>query len=326
MAEKLVALGEAKYAAENENITSLQYNLAIAYAANRRFQKAFDTLEIVISDYEVRYGEKSEQVFIALLEQLTFYPRLSGINVKKQKRLLKPKAQQAVELANHLSEKFKEKAAYIYYELSQVTTHSPIIYYVKSDVIKYTELAYKELLNSAGKNDLRTLKAQLTLASIKASLHKVNQAIALYEDLIANIDKQIDTSPPYELAARSRLVNLYEGKGESDKATQHFIKIGEMVPWQQNLDPMPLYRLEPKYPINLARKGKQGWAKMSFTINEMGFAKDIKILDVKGGTGFGRESVKVLKKWRYAPKFKNGQAIAATDMTLQMDFKLSKAN
>jgi TonB family protein len=98
-----------------------------------------------------------------------------------------------------------------------------------------------------------------------------------------------------------------------------------MIPWQQNLDPMPLYRLEPKYPIDLAKRKKEGWAKMSFTIDEMGFVTDIQVLDVvNGGRNFGKESVKVLKKWRYAPKFENGQAVAATDMTVQMDFKLGK--
>jgi TonB family protein len=325
LAEKLVSLGETKYAAESENTINLKYNLAIAYAANNNFESAFDTMEIVISDYEVRHGEKSEQVFKALLKQLTFAPRYSGANTKQQRRLLKPKAKQAIEITNHLSEKYKEKAPYIYYELSKVIARSPIIYYVKSDAIKYTELAYKKLLNSAGKNDSRTLGTQLNLASIKVSLGKVNQAIILYEDLISNIDQQMDTSHPYELAARSRLVKLYENKGESDKATQHCIQIGNMIPWQQNLDPMPLYRLEPKYPIDLAKRKKEGWAKMSFTIDEMGFVTDIQVLDVvNGGRNSGKESVKVLKKWRYAPKFENGQAVAATDMTVQMDFKLGK--
>jgi TonB family protein len=324
LAEKLVGLGKTKFGEDNENTINLTYNLATAYAAGKQLQNAFDTMQLVVTDYESRYGAKSEKVFKAVLDQLNFIPKAWGIDPQKQKRVLKPIAKKAIEIATHLSEVSKEKAPYIYYHLIKAITRPPVIYQVKKEAVNYTELAYETMVSDLGKSDIRTLEVQLTLASLKANLRKNNRAIELYEDLVTNIDNQLNTSHPYELAARSRLVSLYEGKGQSEKATEHCIQIGKMTPWEQNLEPMPLFRIEPQYPIDYARAGKDGWAKMSFTIDEMGFVEDIEILDVEGGAKFGKESVKVLKKWRYAPKFENGQAVTAKNMTVQMDFKMGK--
>ena len=213
----------------------------------------------------------------------------------------------------------------VWYQLSRVITRNPIIFAVRKKARKYAELAFDRLLENVGKKDYRTIEAQFRLAMIKTGTRKVNRAIELYEDLIVNVTNQLDTSHPYELASRSRLVDLYEKKGESDKATQHCIEIGKMKPWQDNLDPIPLFRVEPKYPTDLARKNKEGSVKMSFTIDEMGFVQDIEIIDIKGGKGFGTESVKVLQKWRYAPKFENGQVTVAKDLRVQLDFKMGKS-
>jgi TonB family protein len=321
LAKKSIELGKAKFGLSDPNTVNLTYNLAMSYASAKEFQNAFDTMQIVTSDYETRYGNDSEKLFTALLEQLSYFPRNGHADLVKRDEILSPKADQAINIAVHLSEQSKEKAPFIYYQLSKVITRHPIIHQVRKEAKKYTELAYEGLLESVGKKDHRTIETQFILATIKTGTRKFNHAIELYEDLIINVTSQMQTSHPYELAARSRLVSIYEGKGESEKATQHCIEIGKMTPWAQDLDPMPLYRIEPKYPVDYARNGKEGWAKMSFTIDEMGFVNDIEMLEVKGGQKFGKESVKVLKKWRYAPKFEDGQAIVAKNMTVQMDFK-----
>lgn len=324
LAIESLALGKAKYGESDANTINLTFNLATSYAAAKKFQNAFNTMEIVTTDYATRYGEYSENYFSALLEQLSYYPRGGASNLTKSKRVISPKAKHAIDIANYLSEQSAEKAPFYYYQLSRIISRSPMVHFVRSQAIKYTELAYQGLLESVGKSDYRTLESQFLLATIKTGTGKTNSAIALYEDLIKSIKAQLDTSHPYELAARSRLIELYEKKGESEHATEHCIEIGRMKPWEQDLDPTPLYRLEPRYPVDYARRSKEGWAKLSFSIDEMGFVKDIEIIDTKGGTEFGHQSAKVLEKWRYAPKFEDGQAVTAKKVTVQMDFKMAR--
>ncbi len=43
-------------------------------------------------------------------------------------------------------------------------------------------------------------------------------------------------------------------------------------------DATPIVRIEPKYPMQAARDGKEGWVKLSFTINEIGGVEDVKLL------------------------------------------------
>ena len=43
-------------------------------------------------------------------------------------------------------------------------------------------------------------------------------------------------------------------------------------------DATPIVRIEPKYPIQAARDGKEGWVILSFTINEIGGVEDVTLL------------------------------------------------
>jgi hypothetical protein len=167
LAQKLVDMGDSKFGKSHLNTISLHYNLALAYNAAEDFQNAFDSIEIVISNYEQRYGEDSQQLFAALLEQLDFSTKIINNRSKSLEKLLTPKAKQAIKIAKHRAEQSQEKAPFIYYRLAKVINRSPIIALVKSDAKKYTELAYTQLLSAVGENDLRTLEMQTILATMK---------------------------------------------------------------------------------------------------------------------------------------------------------------
>jgi hypothetical protein len=148
--------------------------------------------------------------------------------------MLESKAKQAIEIANHLSAQFKEKAPLFYYQLSTVITAPPVVYHVKSEAKKYTELAYEKLLSRVGKDDYRTLKIQFTLASVKTADRKFNQVIELYEGLISSVTSQMETSHPYELAARSSIDSVIRnGAATVYIAFQHslpsWIKIDQSI-------------------------------------------------------------------------------------------------
>ena len=84
----------------------------------------------------------------------------------------------------------------------------------------------------------------------------------------------------------------------------------------------PIVRIEPKYPIQAARDGKEGWVKLSFTINEIGGVEDVNIIEAKPRRVFGKEAKRALRKWKYKPKIVNGKAMKQTNLTVQLDFKM----
>lgn len=88
------------------------------------------------------------------------------------------------------------------------------------------------------------------------------------------------------------------------------------------VDPVPVKRVNPKYPIEAARAGKTGWAKLSFVINEEGRVDDVIINEVVGYRGFGKEAKKAIRKWKYTPAMENGKPIKQCVNTVQMDFMM----
>lgn len=61
---------------------------------------------------------------------------------------------------------------------------------------------------------------------------------------------------------------------------------------------------------------------MEFEVTPTGFVDNVAVLESKGGKAFEVEAIKAMKKWRYAPKFEDGHAVASTTQ-VQLDFKIN---
>ena len=84
----------------------------------------------------------------------------------------------------------------------------------------------------------------------------------------------------------------------------------------------PIVRIEPKYPMQAARDGKEGWVRLSFTINEIGGVEDVKVLDAKPKRIFDKEAKRALRKWKYRPKVVDGKPEKQFGLAVQLDFKM----
>jgi TonB family protein len=89
-------------------------------------------------------------------------------------------------------------------------------------------------------------------------------------------------------------------------------------------EPVPITRINPKYPIKAAREGRSGWAKYSFVIEKNGRVSNIVEIDSSGSKDISKAGLKALKKWQYQPAMENGQPIQQCVNTVQLDFQMSK--
>lgn len=86
--------------------------------------------------------------------------------------------------------------------------------------------------------------------------------------------------------------------------------------------PEPIKRVEPKYPISAARQGREGWAVVSFVIDEEGEVNDIIVKDTSGSKDFAKAAKKAVKRWKYKPAIENGQPIEQCVNMVQIDFTM----
>lgn len=86
----------------------------------------------------------------------------------------------------------------------------------------------------------------------------------------------------------------------------------------------PIVRIEPKYPIQAARDGKEGWVQLSFTINLLGGVEDVKVIKAQPKRVFDKEAKRALRKWKYKPKIVDGKPVLQPGMSVQLDFKMNQ--
>lgn len=100
------------------------------------------------------------------------------------------------------------------------------------------------------------------------------------------------------------------------------IDIGSPGALQRDGEATPIVRIEPRYPIQAARDGKEGWVRLSFTINEVGGVEDVEVIEAQPKRVFDREARRALRKWKYKPKIVEGKPVKQFNMKVQLDFKL----
>ena len=75
------------------------------------------------------------------------------------------------------------------------------------------------------------------------------------------------------------------------------------------IEPEPIKRVPPKYPIKAARSAREGWARLSFVIDEEGNVNNILVTETSGSRDLTKAAVKAAKQWKYKPAMENGKPV-----------------
>ncbi|MCG9697280.1 TonB family protein [Shewanella sp. Isolate11] len=305
-AAKAFELGQSYFEPDSIDVVNLELNLAFALQDNGESEKAHPHFMQVLKRFETQYGEDgfelldpligSAQTMSATEEKVDLFERAIEIAEEAKQPLLLAKVKMLT---------FKGLKNSKYYTRT-----------VRNHALEAYEIYLQELPSDAR---LR-VETAFYVGSIKAAEKRPSEAIELLEEVVEQLSA-LDFSHPYLLVSHAKLVELYEFKGLSEKSTKHCIAIGSMKPWADSQEQLPLYRDVPNYPVSYARRGKEGWTEMEFTVDEMGFVKDPKVLSFEGGKLFNQESMETIQRWRYAPKFVDGKPVAA-QAKVRLDYRL----
>lgn len=317
-AKQAYQLGLAEF---DENDLSVA-NLAINYASllvehkdevskdhrKQSIETATQLYQQALAIYRVNFDDNAVELIELLIELA---------KVETDARIAKNLVEEAVDIANDSGKSLLIAET----NIAAFNRIASTEYYTKSkqkwafEALEIYETQYPE-------NALDRIEAERIVAAIRYNRKDYKLATQHYTNIIEQM-QALEFTHPFELQAHAVLVNIFEKTDKSDLATQHCLAIGQMKPWDADQEQQPLYRVPPEYPLAYAKRGKQGWVKMRFTVDEFGFVKDATIVGSEGGSKFEKASLKALKQWRYAPKFKNGKAISA-ESTVQLDFHLDR--
>lgn len=89
-------------------------------------------------------------------------------------------------------------------------------------------------------------------------------------------------------------------------------------------DPVPISRINPKYPIDAARNQREGWARFSFIIEKDGTVSNVINTENSGSKDITLAAKKALLKWKYEPAMENGEPIQQCVNSVQMDFRMNE--
>lgn len=90
-------------------------------------------------------------------------------------------------------------------------------------------------------------------------------------------------------------------------------------------DATPIVRIEPRYPVQAARDGLQGWVRLRFTIMEDGSVDEVEVIEAEPRRVFDREAIRALRRWKYSPKVVDGKPVRQPGQQVQLDFTLDMA-
>lgn len=327
-AREVLDIGTTLLPADDERIAVLTQNYGSALLADEQNKLAREQLELALSLYEAKYGKNSMELITVLGEladanggvgeasrQMRFYKRALRITV------------------DHHGDSSPEYGALAFRAARNiyVQSHSPI-------GKKYMEAAQKIFLTEFGASDVRVGLTHFYLGKMRFSQRQYKQAATNLEAALPSFEGDSVEKKSLRLVTRALLVQAYETHGKSDLATPHCIAIGSESQFSPDQDYKPIFRLAPQYPGDLLVRGIEGYVDVSFTIDENGFVQDPvvfdsepgRIRDIRADASFGRTkhssfekaALDVVERFRYAPRFVDGEAVAVDGVKTRISFEL----
>ena len=173
---------------------------------------------------------------------------------------------------------------------------------------------------------------------------KAKRSAELLTDALTKLSTEDPESRAYSLLIHALLVRIYEQQNKSELATEHCVAIGRDSQFRPDQDYLPLFRVPPRYPSALLKSRIQGYVDFEFTVDENGIVRNAEVTSevqdgkqvrgtpnsVAGNLGllprersFAAAARAAVERFRYAPRFVDGVAVATEGVEARIRFELA---
>ena len=312
-ASRALAIAEQDPVTDEHRLAILTLNYGKALLTAGEIDRAQEVLTQSISRYEQAHGADSPELIAAIVELADAHasPGGGGKHAGYYKRAIKLSAahngEQSIRHANLLL------------RAGQNLRDGPRSVAGR----KYLTDAIGIYSSQLGSDSVQVAEASYFLGKIAFSARKFRTAETHLVTALAGFDGNNPVGRQRELLTRALLVQTYEYLGDSVKATEHCLAIGQMDLLGPDQIQKPLFRLAASYPIDMLAKRREGFVDVGFIVDEAGFVRKPVILKNSGGPSFSTSALNAVKRFRYAPKFVDGNPVSTEHVRTRISFKLN---
>lgn len=326
LAERAYHLGVKKFGDDNPNTEALIYNYGNMLVLNHQFTDAISVFKEVERRYEERYGKKSPEMFSLYMEILD---ALDALDMKTERLFREDHVWYLVDVIQYMPSAIRDMkdtdwAIELFYQGALAIKAADYLPVKVGTIVEYMEDAVALMSRELPADDDRLIKVRFIQSDYLRESGDEEKAVAQLNSIIKTFEAKEQPDNPMAILSHGRLVALFEEMDAPEKATAHCVAIGKMQPWADNQAAEPVYRIEADYPYNYAKLQKEGSAVIAFDIDKQGFVRNATVKGSDGGKLFGEAAKKAVEKWRYAPRFVDGQAVDAPGQQTNYTFSIRR--
>lgn len=288
--------------------------LALNYGTLAPQSEAVGVLREALVSYEAVYGPESIELISPLLALAKAEATPSDI-IPAQKHYSR-----ALDLAENIAGENSDLAGQVNLEIGRISLGYAQSTYASKYLRKAAKI-FESLEGDKAKSDLAI--TNFWLGKYHMAAHKYGSATKVLLEALETLE-DIAPSSQMTMTNHAFLIQAYEKRGMRDEATQHCLAIGRANPIDPNQDYQPVYRVQPKYPDSAAHRGQEGHVVVSVTVDKQGFVKAPKVIEAQGSRTFVPASLEAVEKFRYVPRFENGEAVDTTDVKYRFSYAIRK--
>lgn len=308
LARKTLDLAVAELGPDHEKIPVLQINLAHVLIITGEMEEAEPILLQAKAEMIEQLGPDSPDL-------ITIHENHAKIHASKQEL---DKAREELDtIISIITKQSGDRAPGI----ANVLVQQAAIHIAQENADK-GEAAYLGALaiydESFGKGNVRSADVISLLGDIDLTRQDFGEAEQKYLEALRIYEDNLLEDDPIVLANHSRLAKLYVALRD-DKFADHADKVIRYTP-DKDGPAVPLYVMQPKYPIFEDGTRPTGWALVEFTVTTDGRVLSPGIVESRPGRLFDQVTLDVTPKWRFKPKVVDGQRVDQENTRVRLVF------
>ncbi len=166
-------------------------------------------------------------------------------------------------------------------------------------------------------------QAAFLRGKMAAAQRHYSRALEDYRRARSLLTRTLPPGDPSVLRVAQFAIVALEKLGRSDEATPLCQEIGRYRKYNPDSDYIPLYRVEPEYPSRALRRRIDGKVVLELTVTAEGRTADIRVVDADPPGFFEEAAIAAARKFRYAPRYENGQPVATREVRYLFTFALA---